>query len=243
VLIKPADFDPSKKYPLVVIIHSGPVAVDQATITRDTPYPAELFVAKGALVLRPNYRGSAGYGRKFRALLVRNLGVPQYEDIITGVDYLIAQGIVDPNRVGAMGYSSGGYITAFMAAYSDRFRAITVGEGVSDWRIFYTVGGGSTVRPDYMKATPWDDPEYYRTTSPLTYVKKAKTPTLIQHKEFDDTAPPVGGFELYRALKDQGVPVTMITYKGAGHQCAELKQCRDLVTHNYDWFRHWLWNE
>jgi dipeptidyl aminopeptidase/acylaminoacyl peptidase len=246
VLIKPADFDPSRKYPLLVIIHTGPGSdVDQAIITRDMPYPAELFVAKGAVVLRPNYRGSPGYGRKFRALLARNEGIPQYGDIITGVDHLIAQGIVDPNRVGAMGYSAGGYISAFIATYSDRFKAIPVGAGISDMRLFYTLGAGGVAKPEasFSKTTPWDDPEYYRITSPLTYIKKAKTPTLIQHKESDRVAPPASAHEFYRALKDQGVPVKMIIYKGGGHQCSELKQCRDLVTHNYDWFRHWLWNE
>ena len=246
ILIKPADFDPSRKYPLLVIIHSGPSnEVDQATITRDMPYPAEPFVAKGALVLRPNYRGSPGYGRKFRALLVRGEGISQYEDIITGVDYLMAQGIVDPNRVGAMGWSAGGYIAAFIATYSDRFKAITVGQGISDQRLVYTLGVGGSVKTEYWyaRATPWDDPEYYRRTSPLTYIKKAKTPTLIQHKEFDRIAPPASAYELHRALKDQGVPVKMIIYKGAGHQCSELKQCRDVVTHNFDWFRRWLWNE
>jgi dipeptidyl aminopeptidase/acylaminoacyl peptidase len=243
VLIKPADFDPSRKYPLVVILHSGPVNNDQAIVTRDLPYPAELFVAKGALVLRPNYRGSTGYGRKFRALLVRNEGIAQYEDIISGVDHLIAQGIVDPNRVGAMGWSAGGYLAAFIATYSDRFKATTMGEGVSDSRIFYAAGTGWTVKPDYALALPWDDPEYYRKISPLTYVKRAKTPTLIQHREFDSVAPPVGAYELYRALKDQNVPVKMIVYKGAGHIPSGLKQFRDVAKHNYEWFRQWLWNE
>jgi dipeptidyl aminopeptidase/acylaminoacyl peptidase len=144
-----------------------------------------------------------------------------------------------------MGYSAGGYIAAFIATYSDRFKAVTVGEGTSDLRIFYALGSAGAVRPEsyYNRATPWDDPEYYRRASPITYVKKAKTPTLIQHKEFDRVAPPASAYELYRALKDQGVPVKMIVYKGAGHQCSELKQCRDLATHNFDWFRRWLWNE
>ena len=243
VLIKPADFDPSRKYPLVVIIHHGPINADQPTIGRDMPYPAELFVAKGAVVLRPNYRGSAGYGRKFRALLVRNLGIAQYEDIIAGVDQLIAQGIVDPSRVGAMGWSHGGYVAAFMATYSDRFKVVTVGQGVSDWRIFYTLGAGGSVKTDRSNPSPWDDPEYYRTVSPLTYIKKAKTPTLIQHREFDTTAPPAGAYELYRALKDQGVPTKLIIYKGAGHVPSGLKQFRAVAQHNYDWFRKWLWNE
>ena len=244
VLIKPADFDPSKRYPLLVIIHSGPVnVVDQATISRDLPHPAELFVAKGALVLRPNYRGSPGYGRKFRELLVRQLGIPQYWDVITGIDHLVARNVVDPKRVGAMGWSHGGYIAAFLATYGDRMRAVTVGQATSDWRTFYTIGAGSTVRPDYMRATPWDDPEYYRITSPLTYVKRARTPTLIQHGDSDRVVPIASGYELYRALKDQGVPVKMVVYKGAGHLPSGLKQTRAVVEHNYDWFRRWLWNE
>ena len=246
VLVKPADFDPSKKYPLIVILHTAPHNdIDQPIIERELFYPSEPFVAKGALVLRPNYRGTAGYGRKFRALLVRNEGLPEYEDVITGVDHLIARGLVDPKRVGLTGYSAGGRIAAFIAAYSDRFKAVAVGEGVSDLRLYYTLGAGGSAKPEYWysKATPWDDPEYYRRASPLTYVKRAKTPTLIQHKEFDGVTPTASEYELYRALKDQGVPVKMIIYKGAGHQCAELKQCLDLAQHNFDWFRHWLWNE
>lgn len=176
-------------------------------------------------------------------MLVHDLGISEYWDVISGVDHLIAQGIVDPQRVGAMGWSHGGYIAAFLTTYSDRFRAITVGEGVSDWRVFYTVGAGSTVKPDYPKGTPWDDPEYYRSVSPLTYVKQARTPTLIQHREFDRIAPPVGAFELYKALKDQGVTTRMIIYKGAGHLPSGLQQTRAVVEHNYDWFRRWIWND
>ncbi len=163
--------------------------------------------------------------------------------MITGIDHLVAQNIVDPNRVGAMGWSHGGYIAAFLATYGDRLRAVTVGQATSDWRTFYTVGAGSTVKPDYMRATPWDDPDYYRITSPLTYVKQAKTPTLIQHGDSDSIVPIASGYELYRALKDQGVPVKMVVYKGAGHLPSGLKQIRAVVEHNYDWFRHWLWNE
>ena len=94
-------------------------------INPDRYYPVERFVAKGALVLRPNYRGSAGYGAKFRALNVRNLGVGDYADVIAGVDYLIAQGYVDKDRVGSMGWSEGGYISAFITTSSDRFKAVS----------------------------------------------------------------------------------------------------------------------
>src|SRR5262249_39597060 len=142
VLIKPADYDPAKKYPLIVLIHGGPVDNDQATITRDLPYPAEMFAARGAVVLRPNYRGSQGYGRKFRALLVRNEGRGPFEDVVAGVDRLVALGVADPDRVGAVGWSGGGYVAAFLATSGNRCKAVTVGEGTADLRLFYSVGAG-----------------------------------------------------------------------------------------------------
>jgi dipeptidyl aminopeptidase/acylaminoacyl peptidase len=243
VLIKPADFDPGRRYPLVVIVHHGPVEVDQATITRDLPYPAEPFVARGAVVLRPNYRGSPGYGRKFRELLVRNEGRGPCEDIIAGVDHLVARGVVDPKRVVAAGWSAGGYLTAFLGTDTDRFRAVTVGEGTADVRLFYSVGAAAAWRLPYARATPWDDPEYYRDQSPLTYVKRARTPTLIQHREADAIAPPASTQELHRALKDQGVAVKMIVYKGAGHLPSGLKQFRYVAEHNLEWMARWLWEE
>lgn len=241
VLVKPADFDPAKKYPLIVIIHSGPVnVVDQATITRDLPYPAELLVARGAVVLRPNYRGSPGYGRKFRELAVRNEGTEPCADIVAGVDLLVSRGIADPKRVGAVGWSAGGYFAAFLSTYSDRFSAVTVGEGTADLRLFYAVGAGGTWKLAYARATPWDDPEYYRDQSPLSYVGRARTPTLIQHRESDAIAPLAGVQELHRALEDRGVPVKMIVYRGAGHLPSGLKQYRDVVQHNLDWMAQWF---
>jgi len=122
VLYTPSDFSVKKKYPLLVVIHGGPTGVDQPIVNADRYYPIERFVAKGALVLKPNYRGSAGYGEKFRALNVRNLGVGDYADVISGVDALIAKGWVDKDRLGSMGWSQGGYISAFITASSDRFK-------------------------------------------------------------------------------------------------------------------------
>ena len=243
VLFKPPGFDPEQRHPLVVIVHGGPVDVDQATITRDMPYAAEMYAAKGALVLRPNYRGSAGYGRRLRAAIARSYGVKEYEDIVSGVDHLIALGMVDPARVGLMGWSHGGYIAAFAATYGKRFAAVSSGAGVSDLQTFYTLGAGHTIRPNSEEPTPWDAPEYYRAASPLTYVKRASTPTLIQHGERDDTAPIAGAQELYRALRDQEVPVRMILYRGAGHLPNGLRQFEAVARHNLEWFGHWLWNE
>ncbi len=243
ILIKPADFDPARKYPLLVVIHGGPTGVDRPVITPDRNYPIEMFVAKGALVLRPNYRGSAGYGEKFRSLNVRNLGVGDYDDVISGVDALIARGWVDPARVGAMGWSQGGYISAFITCASDRFKAVSVGAGISDWTTYYVNTDIHPFTRQYLKATPWDDPEIYRRTSPISYIASAKTPTLIQHGELDKRVPIPNAYELYQALQDRGVPVKLIVYKGFGHAINKPKQQRAVMEHNYQWFSQWIWGE
>jgi dipeptidyl aminopeptidase/acylaminoacyl peptidase len=243
VLYKPADYDAKKKYPLLVVIHGGPTGVDQPVINADRYYPIERFVAKGALVLRPNYRGSAGYGEKFRSLNVRNLGVGDYADVISGVDALIARGIVDKSRVGAMGWSQGGYISAFITASSDRFKAVSVGAGISDWMTYYANTDITPFTPQYLHATPWDDAEIYKKTSPISYIAKAKTPTLIQHGENDRRVPIPNAYELRQALEDKGVPVKMVVYKGFGHGITKPKQQREVMEENEKWFAQYIWGE
>jgi dipeptidyl aminopeptidase/acylaminoacyl peptidase len=243
ILYKPADFDAKKKYPLLVVIHGGPTGVDQPVVSADRYYPIERFVAKGALVLRPNYRGSAGYGEKFRALNVRNLGVGDYADVISGVDALIAKGAVDKDRVGAMGWSQGGYISAFITASSDRFKAVSVGAGISDWMTYYANTDITPFTPQYLHATPWDDPEIYKKTSPISYIAKAKTPTLIQHGENDRRVPIPNAYELRQALEDRGVPVKMVVYKGFGHGITKPKQQRAVMEENENWFAQYIWGE
>ncbi|HSF23266.1 MAG TPA: S9 family peptidase [Blastocatellia bacterium] len=243
VLIKPAGFDPSRKYPLLVVIHGGPTGIDTPVLRGDRTYPLEMLAAKGALILRPNYRGSAGYGERFRSLNVRNLGVGDYWDVISGVDHLIAQGVVDRDRVGAMGWSQGGYISAFITCMSDRFRAVSVGAGISNWMTYYVNTDIQPFTRQYLKATPWDDPEIYKKTSPISYVKSARTPTLIQHGELDRRVPIPNAYELRQALEDRGVPVKMIVYKGFGHGIDKPKQQRAVMEQNYEWFSEWIWGE
>jgi len=243
IVYKPAGFDPRKKYPLLVVIHGGPIGVDQPIVSADRYYPIERLVAKGALVLRPNYRGSAGYGEKFRALNVRNLGVGDYADVISGVDALIVKGWVDKDRVGTMGWSQGGYISAFIAASSDRFKAASVGAGISDWMTYYANTDITPFTRQYLHATPWDDPEIYKKTSPISYVAKAKTPTLIQHGENDRRVPIPNAYELRQALEDHGVPVKMVVYKGFGHGINKPKQQRAVMEENEKWFAQYIWGE
>jgi dipeptidyl aminopeptidase/acylaminoacyl peptidase len=244
VLHKPADFQAGKRYPLLVVIHGGPTGISRALMAPGNRYyPIEVFLSKGALVLEPNYRGSAGYGGAFRALNVRNLGVGDMADVMSGVDALIAQGLADPDRLGVMGWSQGGYISAFLATNTDRFKAISVGAGISDWMTYYVNTDITPFTRQYLHATPWDDPEIYARTSPMATIKKAKTPTLIQHGENDRRVPIPNAYQLFRGLRDQGVPATMIVYAGYGHGITKPKSNRAVLQHNLDWFSHYIWGE
>jgi dipeptidyl aminopeptidase/acylaminoacyl peptidase len=244
VLHKPIDFDPARKYPLLVVIHGGPTGVSRAIPFTSTIYPIDVWVPRGVLVLEPNYRGSAGYGEKFRALNVRNLGVGDAWDVLSGVDALIAKGIVDPARVGTMGWSQGGYISAFLATHdAARFKAISVGAGISDWMTYYANTDITPFTRQYLKATPWDDPEIYAKTSPITYIKQAKTPTLIQHGATDQRVPLPNAFELYHGLQDNHVPTKLIVYQGfggVGHGPSKPKSNRATMDHNVEWFDQYL---
>jgi len=244
VLHKPADYDPARKYPLLVKIHGGPTGTSRPTLSpAEYAYPVQTFLAKGALVLEPNYRGSAGYGSAFRALNVRNLGVGDMWDVMSGVDYLIAKGMVDGSRMGAMGWSEGGYISSFLTTHTDRFKAISEGAGISDWTTYYVNTDITPFTRQYLHATPWDDPEIYAKTSPITTIKQAKTPTLIQQGANDKRVPVPDSFELYRGLQDQGVASRMVLYTGFGHGINKPKSARALLQSNLDWFNHYIWNE
>jgi dipeptidyl aminopeptidase/acylaminoacyl peptidase len=244
VLHKPSGYDPSKKYPLLVLIHGGPTGVSQPTLfASGYAYPVPIFLSEGALVLEPNYRGSAGYGAAFRALNVRNLGVGDMWDVMSGVDSLIAKGMVDPGRLGSMGWSEGGYISAFLTTHTDRFKAISVGAGISDWMTYYVNTDITPFTRQYLHATPWDDPSVYAKTSPITTIKQARTPTLIQQGSNDKRVPVPDSDELYRGLQDEGVPSRLIFYMGFGHGVNKPKARRALLRSNLDWFNHYVWGQ
>jgi dipeptidyl aminopeptidase/acylaminoacyl peptidase len=245
VLRKPADFQPGKRYPLLVVIHGGPTGISRPVpFAASSAYPIDIWLNKGAIVLEPNYRGSAGYGEKFRSLNVRNLGVGDAWDVISGIDTLVTQGLADNARVGVMGWSQGGYISAFLTTHdSARFKAVSVGAGISDWMTYYVNTDIHPFTRQYLKATPWDDPQIYAKTSPITYIKNAKAPTLIQHGELDKRVPIPNAYELYQGLQDQGVPVKLIVYKGFGHGLTKPKANRAAMEHNLEWFGKHIWDE
>jgi dipeptidyl aminopeptidase/acylaminoacyl peptidase len=246
VLHKPVGFTTGRRYPLLVVIHGGPTGVSRPVpYSSVSTYPIDVWVAKGAMVLEPNYRGSAGYGEKFRSLNVRNLGIGDSWDVISGIDYLIKEGLADSDRVGAMGWSQGGYISAFLSTHdSARFKAISAGAAISDWMTYYVNTDIHPFTRQYLKATPWDDPDIYARTSPITYIKNAKAPTLIQHGATDQRVPLPNAFEFYQGLQDVGVPVKLVVYKGfegIGHGPSKPKSSRAIMEHNVEWFDKYIW--
>jgi dipeptidyl aminopeptidase/acylaminoacyl peptidase len=243
ILLKPDGFDPSVKHPLLVVIHGGPSWLSFPVRAYTYVYPVQQWLEKGAAILMPNYRGSAGYGEAFRSLNVRNLGVGDAWDVLSGVDHLVAQGFVDSDRVGAMGWSQGGYISAFLTTTSDRFAAISVGAGISNWMTYYVNTDIHPFTRHYLQGTPWSDPEIYAKTSPMSYINDASTPTLIQHGEFDRRVPTPNAYELYQGLQDVGVPVELVIYKGFGHGISKPKELLAAVWHNWQFFGKWIWDE
>lgn len=239
VLRKPSGWRSGARRPLLVVVHGGPTGVSRPSLLgTNYVYPIEHWLAMGALVLEPNYRGSAGYGGAFRALNVRNLGVGDAWDVVSGIESLVAQGLADSARVGVMGWSQGGYISAFLATHeSRRFRAISVGAGISDWMTYYANTDITPFTPQYLKATPWDDPEVYAKTSPITTVRTgAGCPVLIQHGGSDARVPTANARELYRALADVGVEARLTVFPGFGHGLNKPKAVRAALEENMEWF-------
>ncbi|KPV42950.1 S9 family peptidase [Alicyclobacillus ferrooxydans] len=243
VLCVPGDFDSSKRYPLLVVVHGGPTWASFPSPTQDKYYPIEQFIERGFIVLLPNYRGSSGYGEAFRALNERNLGIGDYEDVVTGVESLVHAGFADPERVGVMGWSQGGYISAFCTTFSRRFRAVSVGAGISNWVTYYVNTDIHPFTRHYLGDTPWRDPEVYRKTSPMTYIEQAATPTLIQHGDKDSRVPLPNAFELYQGLKDVGVETQLVVFKGMQHGSDKPGWNRAIMHQNYAWFCHHIFGD
>ena len=164
-------------------------------------------------------------------------------DVMSGVEHLVDAGIADPDRLAAMGWSQGGYISAFLTTNTDRFQAISVGAGISNWMTYYVNTDIHPFTRQYLKGTPWDDPEIYAVTSPMTAIMNAGTPTLIQHGEFDRRVPIPNAYELYQGLQDVGVETRLIVYKGFGHGINKPKELLAATWHNWQWFGEHVWGE
>ncbi|MFE6167980.1 S9 family peptidase [Viridibacillus arvi] len=245
VLSTPVEFDANKKYPLLVVIHGGPAWASFPIFSDcfNGKYPIEQFIEKGFIVLEPNYRGSSGYGNEFLKANYRKLGIADYDDVISGVDKLVDKGIADKERVGVMGWSNGGYISAFCATFSSRFKSISVGGGITNWSTHYVNTDIPYFIKMYLGNDPWNDPEIYTKTSPMTYIKSACTPTLIQHGEKDARIPTPNAYELYQGLRDMKVDTELIIFKGMAYSSDQPGINVAIMKQNLMWFSHYILGE
>lgn len=246
VLRKPDGFDPKNKYPLVFIIHGGPASFDAENILPSNDlsyYPSIQLNNLDMLVLRVNYRGSIGRGQAFLELNKDNLGIGDMWDIESAIDYLAKQGFVDTNKIGCMGWSQGGYISAFVGLHSKRFKAVSVGAGISDWYTYHISNDIPQFTTHYLNGSPFRNRELYEKTAPISNIKNAQTPMLIQHGEVDQRVPLANAKELYRGLKEMNVPVELFIYPGMGHPIIKPKENRAVMYQNLNWFSHYLLGE
>ena len=216
VLVKPVGYQPGRRYPLIVAIHGGPAAAD--VLRFNGGYGAQVYAGAGYAVLQPNYRGSTNYGEAHRNGIVGNYFPPGFDDIMSGVDHLVASGIADGARMGALGWSAGGHWSNWILTHTDRFKAISSGAGTSNWISMYAQSDVQRNRQFYLgDRLPYEDFEPYWVQSPIRYIKAAKTPTMIHVVEGDPRVPSPQSVELHMALKRLGVPTELFMYPGQSH--------------------------
>jgi dipeptidyl aminopeptidase/acylaminoacyl peptidase len=244
ILLKPVNFDSSRRYPLLVVIHGGPTGAFHDTFRLSAGDPGHHWAGQGWAVLYPNPRGSTNYGQKFMQGNIPDWGGGDYRDIMSGVDAVIKRGAADPERLAVMGWSYGGYMTCWVVSQTGRFKAAMMGAGLANLTSMY----GTTDVPGYLaaffKGTPTKATlSLYAERSGLTFADKVTTPLLILHGGNDERVPIGQPMEFYRALKDRGKTVELVFYPRAGHGLSEYYHQLDRLKRQHEWItRHTLGN-
>lgn len=241
LLTYPVGYQAGRRVPLILNIHGGPAGVFQQTFLGGRgAYPLATFAARGYAILRPNPRGSSGYGTEFRRANTKDWGMGDYQDLMTGVDHVIQMGVADPDRLGVMGWSYGGYMTSWIVTQTKRFKAASAGAPVTNLMSFNGTADIPSFVPDYFGGQSWDIVEVYQKHSPMFNVKGVSTPTMVQHGEADVRVPISQGYEFYNALKTQGVPTRMLVLPRQPHGPNEPKMQMAAMKANLEWFEKYI---
>jgi dipeptidyl aminopeptidase/acylaminoacyl peptidase len=249
LLTPPGDGDARqrRRLPLVVYVHGGPIGgftygvfpQFMHSVGQVEPYPIQAMASAGMAILLPMPRGGSGYGEAGFRMIENGWGEGDYQDVMAGVDQLVKEGVADPDRLGVMGASYGGYLTDWIVTQTHRFKAASAMCSISDVADLYYVSDAGDFTQEYF-GLPWEAPEAYARHSPITYVSRVATPLLIQHGENDRRAPLMQATKFYKALKEQGKTVEMEIYPRGGHVIYEPALEQEIMRRNLEWFRRWL---
>jgi dipeptidyl aminopeptidase/acylaminoacyl peptidase len=237
---KPPDFDPAKKYPLILNIHGGPHAAYGFIFDHEIQWMA----AKGYVVLYPNPRGSTSYGQQFGNIIQYRYPGDDFRDLMIGVDEVLKRGYIDPKKLGVTGGSGGGLLTNWIVGHTDRFAAAVAQRDIASWAAWWYAADFTLFQPSWFKAPPFQDPQDYVNRSPITYIEKVHTPLMLVLGEADYRTPPAaGGEEMFRALKFLKRPVIMVRFPGESHELSRSGQPWHRVErleHIVGWFDKYL---
>jgi dipeptidyl aminopeptidase/acylaminoacyl peptidase len=234
-LLYPLNFDPVKKYPMVVNVHGGPSSMAHSAWPGPRSFAVALSAA-GYFVFFPNPRGSYGQGEAFTRANVKDFGYGDFRDILTGADQVLKEAPVDEHRLGITGWSYGGYMTMWAVTRTNRFAAAVAGAGLANYQSYYGENQIDQWMVPFFGATVYDDPAVYAKSSPITFIKSAKTPTLVLVGDSDGECPTPQSYEFWHALKTLGVETELVVYEHEGHMFSSPKHQRDVIERVTAWF-------
>jgi dipeptidyl aminopeptidase/acylaminoacyl peptidase len=244
ILYYPHNYEAGKKYPLITMIHGGPTGVDMDNFDESWAYYPNLMAQRGSFSLFVNYHGSDGYGQKFAESIKGHYYELEIQDILNGIDKLIGEGKVDPDRLGTIGWSNGGILSIALTTWTDRFKAAGVGAADVNWTSDYgNCAFGVSFDNYYFTGSPWDKIQHYIEKSPLFHLKDVKVPIIIFHGTEDTNVPYEQGWEYYRALQQIGkAPVRYIVFPGEPHGPRKLTHRQRKIEEELAWFDRYLFN-
>jgi dipeptidyl aminopeptidase/acylaminoacyl peptidase len=237
-LLTPANADPAVKAPMITVVHGGPAAANVPNFVSMGGLPS--LIRAGYYVFLPNPRGSYGQGEAFTMANRRDFGGGDLRDILAGIDAVEKVAPVDDNRLGLTGGSYGGFMAMWANTQTNRFKAIVAGAGLSNWISYYGTNGIDQWMIPFFGKSAYDDPEPYVKASAITYIKKAKTPTFIYVGERDIEVPPTQSIEYWHALKELGVPTSLVIYPDEGHGIRGPEHAADVQRRTVAWFDQYL---